>query len=35
MPHEETLFADLRRQRYIFENRDPLPGGFVFGAKVV
>jgi glyoxylase-like metal-dependent hydrolase (beta-lactamase superfamily II) len=35
MPHEETLFADLRRQRYIFENRDPLPGGFVFGGKVV
>jgi glyoxylase-like metal-dependent hydrolase (beta-lactamase superfamily II) len=35
MTRDETLFADLRRQRYIFENRDPLPGGFVFGAKVV
>jgi glyoxylase-like metal-dependent hydrolase (beta-lactamase superfamily II) len=35
MPHDETLFADVRRGRYIFENRDPLPGGFVFGGKVV
>jgi glyoxylase-like metal-dependent hydrolase (beta-lactamase superfamily II) len=35
MPHDETLFADFRRQRYTFENRDPLPGGFVFGGKVV
>ena len=35
MPHDETLFADMRRGRYIFENRDPLPGGFVFGGKVV
>ncbi|HVF68021.1 MAG TPA: MBL fold metallo-hydrolase [Pyrinomonadaceae bacterium] len=32
---DETLFADLRRNRFIFENRDPAPGGFVFGAKVV
>ncbi|HKG13946.1 MAG TPA: MBL fold metallo-hydrolase [Pyrinomonadaceae bacterium] len=35
MTRDETLFADLRRNRFIFENRDPLPGGFVFGAKVV
>jgi glyoxylase-like metal-dependent hydrolase (beta-lactamase superfamily II) len=35
MPHDETLFADFRRGRYTFENRDPLPGGFVFGGKVV
>ena len=35
MTRDETLFADMRRQRYIFENRDPLPGGFVFGARVV
>jgi glyoxylase-like metal-dependent hydrolase (beta-lactamase superfamily II) len=35
MTREETLFADFRRQRYIFENRDPLPGGFVFGGKTV
>ncbi|MFN2416437.1 MAG: MBL fold metallo-hydrolase, partial [Pyrinomonadaceae bacterium] len=35
MTRDETLFADLRRGRFIFENRDPLPGGFVFGAKVV
>lgn len=32
---DETLFADFRRNRFIFENRDPAPGGFVFGAKVV
>ena len=35
MTRDETLFADMRRNRFIFENRDPLPGGFVFGAKVV
>lgn len=35
MTRDETLFADLRRNRFIFENRDPLPGGFLFGAKVV
>ncbi|HEX6185002.1 MAG TPA: MBL fold metallo-hydrolase [Pyrinomonadaceae bacterium] len=35
MTRDETLFADMRRQRFIFENRDPLPGGFVFGARVV
>jgi glyoxylase-like metal-dependent hydrolase (beta-lactamase superfamily II) len=35
MTRDETLFVDQRRQRYVFENRDPLPGGFVFGAKVV
>lgn len=32
---DETLFADMGRNRFIFENRDPAPGGFVFGAKVV
>jgi hypothetical protein len=35
MTRDETLFVDQRRQRYVFENRDPLPGGFVFGNKVV
>jgi glyoxylase-like metal-dependent hydrolase (beta-lactamase superfamily II) len=35
MTRDETLFADFRRGRYTFENRDPLPGGFVFGGKVV
>jgi glyoxylase-like metal-dependent hydrolase (beta-lactamase superfamily II) len=35
MMRDETLFADVRRGRYTFENRDPLPGGFVFGGKVV
>jgi glyoxylase-like metal-dependent hydrolase (beta-lactamase superfamily II) len=35
MPHEETLFADVRRGRFVFENRDPLPGGFVFGGRNV
>jgi glyoxylase-like metal-dependent hydrolase (beta-lactamase superfamily II) len=35
MTRDETLFADLRRGRYIFENRDPLPGGFVFGGRNV
>ena len=35
MTRDETLFADVRRNRYIFENRDPLPGGFVFGGRVV
>ena len=35
MPRDETLFADVRRGRFVFENRDPLPGGFVFGARVV
>src|SRR5215207_2407256 len=35
MTRDETLFADVRRGRYTFENRDPLPGGFVFGGKVV
>ena len=35
MTRDETLLADFRRQRYIFENRDPLPGGFVFGGKTV
>ncbi|HEX8502866.1 MAG TPA: MBL fold metallo-hydrolase [Pyrinomonadaceae bacterium] len=35
MPRDETLFADARRGRFIFENRDPLPGGFVFGGKTV
>ncbi len=35
MTRDETLFADLRRTRFIFENRDPLPGGFVFGGKNV
>ncbi|HEX7958209.1 MAG TPA: hypothetical protein VF508_14780, partial [Pyrinomonadaceae bacterium] len=35
MTRDETLLADVRRNRYIFENRDPLPGGFVFGARTV
>ncbi|MET0625785.1 MAG: MBL fold metallo-hydrolase [Pyrinomonadaceae bacterium] len=35
MTRDETLFADVRRQRFIFENRDPLPGGFVFGGRNV
>ncbi|HEX8284463.1 MAG TPA: MBL fold metallo-hydrolase [Pyrinomonadaceae bacterium] len=35
MTRDETLFADARRGRFIFENRDPLPGGFVFGGKNV
>ncbi|HWS88608.1 MAG TPA: MBL fold metallo-hydrolase [Pyrinomonadaceae bacterium] len=35
MTRDETLFADLRRGRFIFENRDPLPGGFVFGGRNV
>jgi len=34
MPRDETLYAD-RRGRFIFENRDPLPGGFVFGGRNV
>ncbi|HJQ30683.1 MAG TPA: MBL fold metallo-hydrolase [Pyrinomonadaceae bacterium] len=33
MTRDETLFADVRRGRFIFENRDPLPGGFVFGGR--
>jgi glyoxylase-like metal-dependent hydrolase (beta-lactamase superfamily II) len=35
LAHEETLFADVRRGRFIFESRDPAPGGFVFGGKSV
>ena len=35
MPRDETLLVDVRRQRYLFENRDPLPGGFVFGGRTV
>lgn len=35
MTRDETLFADARRGRFIFENRDPLPGGFVFGGRNV
>ncbi|HEX8473108.1 MAG TPA: MBL fold metallo-hydrolase [Pyrinomonadaceae bacterium] len=35
MSRDESLFVDLRNRRYIFENRDPLPGGFVFGGKTV
>src|SRR3712207_6040897 len=35
MTRDETLYADLRRGRFIFENRDPLPGGFVFGGRNV
>lgn len=35
MTRDETLFADVRRGRYVFENRDPLPGGFVFGGRNV
>jgi glyoxylase-like metal-dependent hydrolase (beta-lactamase superfamily II) len=35
MTRDETLFADVRRVRFIFENRDPLPGGFVFGGRNV
>ena len=35
MTRDETLFIDLRNRRYILENRDPLPGGFVFGGKQV
>ena len=35
MTRDETLYADLRRGRYTFENRDPLPGGFVFGGRNV
>lgn len=35
MTRDETLFADMRRGRYIFDNRDPLPGGFVFGGHNV
>ncbi|MDQ3135065.1 MAG: MBL fold metallo-hydrolase [Acidobacteriota bacterium] len=34
-PRDETLFVDLRNRTYVFENRDPLPGGFVFGGKTV
>lgn len=35
MSRDESLFVDLRNRRYIFESRDPLPGGFVFGGKAV
>jgi glyoxylase-like metal-dependent hydrolase (beta-lactamase superfamily II) len=35
LAHEETLLADVRRGRFIFENRDPAPGGFVFGGRNV
>ena len=35
MTRDETLFADVRRGRYVFENRDPLPGGFLFGGRNV
>lgn len=35
MTRDETILADYRRGRFIFENRDPLPGGFVFGGKVI
>jgi glyoxylase-like metal-dependent hydrolase (beta-lactamase superfamily II) len=35
MTRDETLFADVRRGRFVFENRDPLPGGFVFGGRTV
>ncbi len=34
MTRDETLYAD-RRGRFVFENRDPLPGGFVFGGRNV
>jgi glyoxylase-like metal-dependent hydrolase (beta-lactamase superfamily II) len=32
---DETLFADVRRGRFTFENRDTSPGGFVFGGRNV
>jgi glyoxylase-like metal-dependent hydrolase (beta-lactamase superfamily II) len=32
---DEMLFVDVRRGRFIFENRDPAPGGFVFGGRNV
>lgn len=35
MTRDETLLADVRRGRFIFENRDPAPGGFVFGGRNV
>lgn len=35
LAHEETLFADVRRGRFIFESRDPASGGFVFGGKSI
>lgn len=35
LTREETLFADVRQQRFIFESRDPAPGGFVFGGRSV
>lgn len=35
MTRDETLFADVRRGRFVFENRDPLPGGFLFGGRNV
>ena len=35
MTRDETILADYRRGRYIFENRDPLPGGFIGGGRVV
>jgi glyoxylase-like metal-dependent hydrolase (beta-lactamase superfamily II) len=35
MTRDETLYADVRRGRFVFENRDPLPGGFVFGGRNV
>ncbi|HEV3470996.1 MAG TPA: MBL fold metallo-hydrolase [Pyrinomonadaceae bacterium] len=33
--HDESLYVDLANRRYIFESRDELPGGFVFGGKNV
>jgi glyoxylase-like metal-dependent hydrolase (beta-lactamase superfamily II) len=35
LTRDETLYADVRRGRFVFESRDPAPGGFVFGGKVV
>ncbi|MDT5269501.1 MAG: hypothetical protein QOH49_1687 [Acidobacteriota bacterium] len=35
LTRDETLLADVRRGRFIFESRDPAPGGFVFGGRNV
>lgn len=35
MERDEDIYLDVRNRRYIFENRDPLPGGFVFGGRQV
>jgi glyoxylase-like metal-dependent hydrolase (beta-lactamase superfamily II) len=35
LTRDETLFADVRRGRFVFESRDPATGGFVFGGRSV